>query len=58
MDREDLVDQELCEELLATMDQLGGIDAYRVPGVFGPEVAVPRAAPAHRRLLGYLGRGH
>lgn len=54
--REDLTDEQLCKELQATMDHMGGVDAYRVPGVFGPAVAVPDDAPAHRRLLGYLGR--
>ncbi|WP_432931678.1 TIGR03086 family metal-binding protein [Microbispora sp. CA-135349] len=54
--QEDRVDERLCEELLAVMHGMGGIDDYRLPGVFGPEVAAPAEAPAHRRLLAYLGR--
>ncbi|MFI9508975.1 TIGR03086 family metal-binding protein [Nocardia sp. NPDC052566] len=54
--RPDLADDELCAELLATMHERGGIDAFRKPGVFGPEVAVADDAPAHRKLLAYLGR--
>jgi uncharacterized protein (TIGR03086 family) len=30
--------------------------AFRTPGVFGPAVPVPEDAPAHRRLLAFLGR--
>jgi uncharacterized protein (TIGR03086 family) len=33
-----------------------GIDSFRVPGVFGLAVPVPADAPAHRRLLAFLGR--
>ena len=33
-----------------------GMDSFRVPGVFGPAVPVPAEAPAHRRLLAFLGR--
>lgn len=54
-DLEHLVDQKLCAELLATMRTMG-MDAYRVPGMFGPEVTSPHDAPTHRRLLAYLGR--
>ena len=49
------VDEELSEQLLATMTSTGGIDAFRRPGIFGPEVTA-ESAPAHRRLLAYLGR--
>ncbi|GAA5088835.1 TIGR03086 family metal-binding protein [Nocardia iowensis] len=56
IDRPDLADDELCGELLATMQARGGIDKFRAPGIFGAEVAVEDAAPAHRRLLGYVGR--
>ncbi len=35
---------------------MGGIDGFRVPGMFGSEVACPGAAPAHVRLLAYVGR--
>ncbi|MEU6430480.1 TIGR03086 family metal-binding protein [Microbispora sp. NPDC046973] len=54
--QEDRMDERLCEELLAMMHGMGGIDAYRLPGVFGPEIAAPAEAPAHLRLLAYLGR--
>jgi len=55
-DQQALVDEELCEELLAVMRGMGGFDAYRMPGVFGPEVQpAPDAAP-HGQLLAYLGR--
>ncbi|NUW36339.1 TIGR03086 family protein [Nonomuraea sp. SMC257] len=50
-----LVDDELCGELLAVMR---GMDfaAFRRPGMFGPAVPVCDDAPAHRRLLAFLGR--
>jgi uncharacterized protein (TIGR03086 family) len=54
--QEDRVDEQLCEELLAMMQGMGGIDAYRLPGVFGPALPAPDNAPTHRRLLAYLGR--
>ena len=54
--REDLVDQQLCVALLELMHGMGGIDGFRIPGVFGPEVPVPAQAPNHRRLLAYAGR--
>jgi uncharacterized protein (TIGR03086 family) len=54
--REDLVDDQQCKELLVVMHEIGGVDPYRVPGVFGPEVTVPDGAPVHRQLLAYLGR--
>jgi len=33
-----------------------GFDAFRIPGVFGPALDVEKSAPAHRQLLGFLGR--
>jgi len=54
--QEHLLDEASVEGLLAMMAQMGGIDAFRLPGIFGPAVAVPDDAPAHLRLLGYLGR--
>ena len=51
-----LVDEELCAELLSVMRGMGGFDAYRVPGVFGPEVQPAPGAVPHERLLAYLGR--
>jgi uncharacterized protein (TIGR03086 family) len=55
IDRADLVDQDECAALLTAMQQMGGVDAYRLPGVFGPEVTTVDDLP-HRRLLAYLGR--
>jgi uncharacterized protein (TIGR03086 family) len=51
-----LVDQELCADLLSVMRGMGGFDAYRIPGVFGPEVQPAPGAAPHARLLAYLGR--
>ncbi len=56
IDREDLIDQDACAALLAAMEAMGGVDPYRMPGVFGPAVPVPAHEPPHRQLLGYLGR--
>ncbi|WP_280243030.1 TIGR03086 family metal-binding protein [Nocardia abscessus] len=56
IDRPDLADDELCGELLATMQAMGGIETFRAPGIFGPEVVVTDDEPAHRRLLAYVGR--
>ncbi|MBF6078993.1 TIGR03086 family metal-binding protein [Nocardia beijingensis] len=56
IDRPDLADDQLCGELLATMQTMGGIDSFRAPGIFGPEVLVGDDEPAHRRLLAYAGR--
>jgi len=53
--QEDLLDEELIDDLLATMRALG-VDAFRVPGVFGPEVAMDPGRPVHLRLLAFLGR--
>ncbi|MFB8281770.1 TIGR03086 family metal-binding protein [Nocardia colli] len=54
--RPDLADDELCGELLATMQAGGGIDRFRAPGIFDAEVLVEADEPGHRRLLGYVGR--
>ncbi|MEV6429337.1 TIGR03086 family metal-binding protein [Nocardia sp. NPDC051463] len=54
--RPDLADDELCAELLAAMQAMGGIDGFRKPGMFDAEVPVAADAPAHQRLLGYVGR--
>ncbi|MFG1689260.1 TIGR03086 family metal-binding protein [Nonomuraea sp. NPDC049269] len=53
--QESLVDEELCGDLLVTMRSMG-IDAYRIPGVFGPETQTAEDAPLHRQLLAFLGR--
>ncbi|MFF8919042.1 TIGR03086 family metal-binding protein [Streptomyces sp. NPDC015032] len=54
-DRTDLIDQHLCEGLLARMRRVD-MDAFRRPGMFGPEAQAPADAPAHARLLAFLGR--
>ncbi len=51
-----LVDEELCAELLSVMRGMGGFDAFRTPGVFGPEVQPAPGAAPHGQLLAYLGR--
>ncbi|MET7773479.1 TIGR03086 family metal-binding protein [Nocardia sp. NPDC005366] len=56
LDRPDLADDALSAELLDAMFEAGGVEVFRKPGMFGPEVAVAQHAPAHRRLLAYLGR--
>jgi len=53
--QERLIDQELCAGLLGTMRTMG-MDAFRVPGVFGPEVAAPEAVAPHEQLAAFLGR--
>ncbi|MGI8415092.1 MAG: TIGR03086 family metal-binding protein [Nakamurella sp.] len=56
IDRADLVDQHQCADLFTAMQRMGGVDPYRVPGVFGPQVPTAVGDLPHRRLLGYLGR--
>ena len=53
--QEDAVDEEQAAALLDLMNGMG-VDAFRVPGVFGPEQPAPETAPAHVRLLAFLGR--
>lgn len=50
------VDQPLAGQLLTLMQGMGGMDAFRVPGVFGPELAAPAGAPQHEHLMAFLGR--
>jgi uncharacterized protein (TIGR03086 family) len=52
---EHLVDQAQAERLLAMMTRMG-IDRFRAPGIFGPERSARPDAPAHLRLLAFLGR--
>ncbi|MES9524330.1 TIGR03086 family metal-binding protein [Streptomyces capoamus] len=54
-DRTDLIDQHLCEDLLARMRRVD-MDAFRRPGMFGPQAPAPADAPAHAKLLAFLGR--
>jgi uncharacterized protein (TIGR03086 family) len=53
--QEHAVDQAQAERLLALMTGMG-IDSFRAPGIFGPAQPAPADAPAHRRLLAFLGR--
>lgn len=53
--QEDRIDQRQCAELLATMRGLD-FNAFRRPGMFDAERPAPEAAPAHERLLAFLGR--
>ncbi|MBL7489974.1 TIGR03086 family protein [Frankia sp. AgB1.9] len=53
--QESLLDEDACAGLLAIMTGMD-FDAFRRPGMFGPAVPAPRDAPAHRRLLAFLGR--
>jgi uncharacterized protein (TIGR03086 family) len=50
------IDDRQCTDLLGTMQDMGGMDSYRVPGLFGAELPAPAGASPHRRLLAYLGR--
>jgi len=54
--QESRVDQEMSQRLLAMMKQAGTIDTFRVPEIFEPEVVPADDAPAHRKLLSFLGR--
>lgn len=53
--QESLIDQAMAEQTLAAARGMG-LDNFRAPGIFGPEVRVADDSPAHARLLGYLGR--
>jgi uncharacterized protein (TIGR03086 family) len=54
--QEHLLDEEQCAGLLAAMHAMGGVDAYRMPGVFGPAVAARPSTAPHEQLAAYLGR--
>ena len=54
--QEHLLDEELCTGLLGAMHAMGGVDDYRMPGVFGPVVAARPGAAPHEQLAAYLGR--
>ena len=56
IDREDLADEGQSAALLSMMEELGGVDAYRMPGVFGAAVPVSSHVAPSQRLLAYLGR--
>jgi uncharacterized protein (TIGR03086 family) len=53
--QEDDVDEEQAAALLKLMQGMG-VDAFRVPGVFGPELPASDDTPPHVRLLAFLGR--
>jgi uncharacterized protein (TIGR03086 family) len=53
--QEDAADEGQAAALLELMTGMG-IDAFRVPGVFGPALPAPETAPTHVRLLAFLGR--
>jgi uncharacterized protein (TIGR03086 family) len=53
--QEDAVDEKQAAAQLELMTGMG-IDAFRVPGVFGPALPAPETAPVHLRLLAFLGR--
>lgn len=53
--QEHRIDQRPCADLLAIMRGMD-FDAFRRPGMFGPALSAPTDAPAHRRLLAFLGR--
>jgi uncharacterized protein (TIGR03086 family) len=54
--QQDRIDEQAAAGLLGLMERMGGIDAFRQPGIFGPAVEVRSDALAHLRLLAYLGR--
>jgi len=54
--QERLLDEDLCAGLLGAMHAMGGVDDYRMPGVFGPVAAARPGAAPHERLAAYLGR--
>ena len=53
--QEERVDPGLAETMLSMAKEMG-LDNFRRPGVFGPEVPCEDPAAAHRRLLAFLGR--
>ena len=53
--QEDKVEPEMAESALALAKEMG-LDKFRMPGVFGPEVPCAETATPHRRLLAFLGR--
>lgn len=54
--QEELADQRQCAELLDTMQGMD-FQAFRRPGMFGPELAAPNEVTAPWRLLAFVGRG-
>ncbi|WP_054816234.1 TIGR03086 family metal-binding protein [Nocardia arizonensis] len=56
LDRPDLADDALSAELLEVMHETGGVEPFRQPGLFGAALPVDADAPAHRKLMAYVGR--
>ncbi|MBG0738063.1 TIGR03086 family protein [Paeniglutamicibacter antarcticus] len=54
--QEEFIDEELAQQLLNTMLELGTMERFRAPEIFGPEKSAPPTAPAHRHLMAFLGR--
>jgi uncharacterized protein (TIGR03086 family) len=54
--QEGLLDEDLCTGLLRAMHAMGGVDDYRMLGVFGPVAAARLGAAPHEQLAAYLGR--
>ena len=53
--QESKIDQDMCGAMKESAKQVG-VDNFRVPGVFGPEVQAGAGARPHEHLLAYLGR--
>ncbi len=53
--QEDKLDPAMAETALKMAKDMG-LDNFRMPGVFGPEVPCEESAATHRRLLAFLGR--
>lgn len=51
-----VVDERQCADLLTAMRDIGGMDPFRRPGMFGAELSAPAGASPHQLLLAYLGR--
>jgi len=54
--QEQCIDEDAAEDLLSTMQQMGVMEQFRVPGIFEPERSAPAGAPPHKRLMAFLGR--
>jgi uncharacterized protein (TIGR03086 family) len=55
-DQRHLIDETLCDRVLSSLVAMGGVDAYRTPGIFDTAVVAGPDASAHERLSAYLGR--
>jgi uncharacterized protein (TIGR03086 family) len=50
------IDEDAAEGLLTTMQQMGVMEQFRVPGIFEPERNAAAEAAPHKRLMAFLGR--